>query len=121
MNSKKGGSLASNHVLRLLKGDCKKGGKRTRTKRSKSKKRKVVKKKTMRKTGKRSKSGKKRSKSRRKTKSNKMRGGGKEGGTMLNCIKCCGDDITECKKSITELETFCKTCPSRDKARGHPK
>ena len=75
MNSKKGGSIASNHVHRLLKGDCKKGGKRTRTKRSKSKKRKVVKKKTTRKTGKRSKSGKKRSKSRRKTKSNKMRGG----------------------------------------------
>ncbi len=40
MNSKKGGSLASNHVLRLLKGDCKKGGKRTRTKRSKSKSKK---------------------------------------------------------------------------------
>ena len=40
MNSKKGGSLASNHVHRLLKGDCKKGGKRSRTKKSKSKSKK---------------------------------------------------------------------------------
>ena len=75
MNTKKGGSLASNHVHRLLKGDCKKGGKRSRAKKSKSKKRKVVKKKTTFKTGKRSKSGKNMSKSRRKTKSSKMRGG----------------------------------------------
>jgi hypothetical protein len=37
MNTKKGGSLASNRVHRLLKGDCKKGGKRSRAKKSKSK------------------------------------------------------------------------------------
>ena len=34
MNSKKGGSLASNHVHRLLKGYCKKGGKRTKSRKS---------------------------------------------------------------------------------------
>jgi hypothetical protein len=73
MNSKKGGSLASNRVHRLLKGDCKKGGKRSRAKKSKSKKRKVVKNKTTRKTGKRSRVKKRVSKSR---KGRIMKGGG---------------------------------------------
>lgn len=40
MNSKKGGSLASNRVHRLLNRDCKKGGKRSRAKKSKSKSKK---------------------------------------------------------------------------------
>jgi hypothetical protein len=47
MNNKTGGSLASNRVHRLLKGDCKKGGKHSRAKKSKrrTKKPKAVKRK----------------------------------------------------------------------------
>ena len=75
MNSKKGGSLASNHVHRLLKGDCKKGGKRSRAKKSKSKS-KSKSKKSKRRT-KKPKVVKRKKRTRNKKTKKKMKGGGK--------------------------------------------
>ena len=97
MNSKKGGSLASNHVHRLLNKDCKKGGKRSRAKKSKSKT-----KKSKRRT-KKPKLVKRKKRTRNKKTKKKMKGGDGLFGSKKKPKKpkCNGNDI-----EINNLDDF---------------
>jgi hypothetical protein len=101
MNTKKGGSLASNHVHRLLKGDCKKGGKRSRAKKSKSKSKSKSKK--SKKRTKKPKLVKRKKRTRNKKTKKKMKGGK---------IKCNGEviDIRDFD-DLMEKKKYFITCP----------
>jgi len=112
MNNKTGGSLASNRVHSLLKGDCKKGGKRTKSRKSRKSrgKKTVVKRKS--KTGKRS-----RSKSVKKKRTKRSKTGGGDGeklqtiSTRLVPLDAISANIYELKITLNEIHTYLKSKP----------